>query len=313
MEIIFSPSKQITTFFEFRGKTMTTIWNAPKLLYRTAMLKLSNVKSDQTADYNVAAASYDDYYSKYLGKCALELWDKLPVTKGQYILDLACGTGFFTEKLAEKVGQNGEIVAVDLSIGMLERNKEKAAEQNLSNISFVHSDAISYLSNVADKSVDGVVCGWGICYMDHVQLLRELERVVKPGGFIGLIENKASSLKDVSDIFTKVLMDYPEAMVKDVVLHLPKNKDYLVKTFCRGEFKSEYAWDGEGIVPCKTGEDVAEYMLKSGASAGFLNALEKTKVTQVFETFITYVDQRLAAGKKVEVKHEFCAVIGVKA
>lgn len=36
------------------------------------------------------------------------LWEKLPIEAGQFVLDLACGTGFFTSLLARKVGQDGK-------------------------------------------------------------------------------------------------------------------------------------------------------------------------------------------------------------
>jgi ubiquinone/menaquinone biosynthesis C-methylase UbiE len=276
------------------------------------MLKLSQVNSDQTKDYDIAAPSYDNYYSKYLGKSAFGLLEKLPVTENQQILDLACGTGFFTIELAKKVGQNGKIFAVDLSSGMLDRNQEKATSNNLSNIVFIQSDVLEFLSSFPDNSVDGIVCGWGICYMDHGKLSRELERVTKPDGFLGLIENRACSLKDVSDVFTQALLDYPEAMQKNVVLHLPKDKHYLTKTFCKYQFQVQDAWDGEIKVPCKNGSEVADYMLKSGASAGFLNALDSDQVEPVFKSFIRFADERFQKGNGVLVKHDFCALIGIK-
>jgi ubiquinone/menaquinone biosynthesis C-methylase UbiE len=291
---------------------MKSALNLPKLIYRTAMLKLSNVNSDPTADYNQAAMSYDAYYSRYLGKKALEMFDKLPIKLGQHILDLACGTGFFTHQLAKKVEEQGKVVAVDLSPGMLQRNQENAELQSLSNVGFIESDALSFLSGLADKSVDGIVCGWGICYMDHGKFFQEIERVVKSGGFVGLIENKACSLKEVSDMFTKVLLDYPNALIKNMVIHLPKDKNYLVKTFGKGSLYVQDAWDGEVAVPCKDGHEVVEYIVKSEASAGFLDALDSNLRPQVMQTLVKYIDESFAKGKGVSVLHEYCALIASK-
>lgn len=288
---------------------MKSALKLPKLLYRTAMLKLSHRNSDPMTDYDNAATSYDEYYSKYLGKRALEILKILPIRSGDNILDLACGTGVFTHPLAEKVGKSGTIVAVDISAGMLRQNQEKAVVNNLSNINFVESDALSFLEQVSSNSIDGVVCAWGICYMNHEQLRQELERVVKPGGFIGLIENRSCTLKDVSDLFTKVLMDYPKAIVKNMVLHLPKDHKYLIKAFCKNSFKAREAWDDFVIVPCDNGNEIVDYMLKSGASAGFVDALEKTMVSTVFQKLIEYANEQIARGKKILVKHEFSVLI----
>jgi ubiquinone/menaquinone biosynthesis C-methylase UbiE len=291
---------------------MKSVLNLPKLIYKTVMLKISNVNSDPTPDYNTAAASYDAYYSKYLGQGALEMLDKLPVSSGQHILDLACGTGFFTHRLAAQVGQQGTVFAVDLSPGMLQCNEDNAKLKEISNITFIQSDALSFLSELADNSIDGIVCGWGICYMNHVKFLQQIERVLKPGGFIGLIENKSSSLKAVSDLFTKVVMDYPNAMIKNMVIHLPKNKSYLVKTFCKDSLQVQAAWDGEITVPCSNGAQIAEYMVKSGASAGFLDALKKELIPQVMQAFISYADESFAKGQVVAVTHDFCVLIATK-
>ena len=291
---------------------MKSALKLPKLLYRTAILKLSHNNSNPVTDYDNAAASYDEYYSKYLGKRALEMLEKLPIKSGDCILDLACGTGVFSHPLAEQVGESGTIVAVDISPGMLQQNREKAMIKNLSNINFVESDALSFLQRVSSNSVDGVVCAWGICYMNHEQLRQELERVVKPGGFIGLIENRACTLKDVSDLFTKVIMDYPEAIVKNMVLHLPKDHKYLVKAFCKNSFKALEALDDFVIVPCKNGNEIVDYMVKSGASAGFINALEKSMVNTVFQRLIEYANEGMSGGKKILVKHEFSVLIGEK-
>ena len=291
---------------------MKSALKLPHLIYRTVMLKLGNVTSDPTADYNAVAPSYDAYYSKYVGKGALEMFEKLPIQSGQNILDLACGTGFFTHRLAQKVGKHGKVVAVDLSPGMLQCNQENATSQSISNIDFVQSDALSFLSGLSNDSVDGIVCGWGICYMEHGKFLQEIERVVKPKGFIGLIENRACSLKAVSSVFTKVLMDYPNTMIKNMVIHLPKDKNYLVKTFCKSSFKMQAAWDGEVTVPCHDGNAVAEYMIKSGASAGFLDALDRNLLPQFMQSFVRYADESFAKGQEVPVIHEFSALVATK-
>ncbi|KAB8315187.1 class I SAM-dependent methyltransferase [Tolypothrix campylonemoides VB511288] len=286
--------------------------NSIKLGYRIARLKLSHVNSAPTIEYNKIADSYDEHYLKYVGKSALEMFEKLQIISGQHILDLACGTGFFTHLLAEKVGNQGKVFAVDFSSSMLELNKKKAQEQNFSNIIFIQSDALSFLESLPDHSTDGVVCAWAIGFMDHRKLSQELERVVKPGGFIGLIENKASSMKDCADLLIKVMMDYPEAIVKNIDVNLPKDKKYLVKNFCQRNFLVQHAWDGSVIVPCKNGNEVVNHLMKSGGLSVLVDSLKKTIIPQFFDKFIEYANEQFAKGKDGLVKYEFCAVVGKK-
>jgi hypothetical protein len=67
------------------------------------------------------------------------------------------------------------------------------------------------------------------------------------------------------------------------------------------------------LVACQNGDEVAEYMTKSGAAAGFIDALDKKLLPEVMRTFVSYADRRFAMGKAVPVRHEFCAIVGIKA
>ncbi|MDE6867465.1 MAG: class I SAM-dependent methyltransferase, partial [Muribaculaceae bacterium] len=63
---------------------------------------------------------------------------KLPLRKGQNILDLGTGTGVLIPYLSEIVGEEGEVVGIDLSKGMLSRAKDKYGD--LPNVRFLKLD-----------------------------------------------------------------------------------------------------------------------------------------------------------------------------
>lgn len=63
---------------------------------------------------------------------------KLPIRKGDAVLDLGTGTGVLVPYLSGMVGENGSVTAVDLSDGMLSRAIEKFG--NLPNVSFLKID-----------------------------------------------------------------------------------------------------------------------------------------------------------------------------
>lgn len=291
---------------------MQSVWNMAKLVYRTASLKLSDVPADHTADYNQAASSYDDFYSKYLGKKATEMLDKTPTVEGGRFLDLACGTGFLSHPLARRISKEGTVYAVDLSSGMLQRNKDKAAMMGISNIKFIESDVLDYLSGLPDQSIDGIICAWGICYLSHDRFFKEAERVLRSGGFIGLIENKASTLKGVSDLFRKALIDYPEALVKNVSIDLPKDKEYLAKKATKSGIQVQSTWEGEVKIPCDRGQEILDYVVKSGAASGFLDSIDRPFYSRLTDAFIRYADMEFMKGHGIEVVHEYCALLGMK-
>ena len=284
-------------------------FNTIKLLGRSLTLKFFGEDAQYANDYNIAAATYDDYYSRYLGKSSLELMMHLPLKPGMKIIDLACGTGFFSQRIAPQLGPQGKLIAVDLSSRMLEKNREHAKQAVLSNIEFLEADALLFLQQQDNASVDGAVCDWGICYMDHAALRKELERVVRPGGFLGTIENRACTLADVSGLFQNVLIQHPTAIVKNVAIDLPKDYRYLLKAFTGKAFKSVYALDSSVVIPCANGQEIADYILKSGGAAGFIDALDKKKIDMVMEAFVREADRRLAAGKPISVRYEWSMLV----
>lgn len=286
--------------------------NLVKLSLRSINFRLRNVTSSTVGDYDAAAATYDDYYSRYLGKAGSTLTEKLPLRAGDTIIDLASGTGFFSHEIAAAVGATGHVFAVDLSPKMLARNRENAAAKQLANIDFIESDALEWLKDQPSGTADGLVCGWGICYMNHAILRNEIERVLRPGGFFGIIENRACSLQAVSDLFRDALLVHPDALAKNMSIALPSDEKYLVKTFCKGLLTRTQSWNGEIVVPCKSGEEVAEYMLRSGASAGFIDALDQSHFDTMWAEFVKKADQRIAKNGEVPVKHEYCVLIGAK-
>lgn len=105
---------------------------------------------------------------------ALQVLDARP---GMQILDLACGPGTLSRRLAAMVSPGGEIVGVDLAPGMI----ELARDLEIPSASFEIMD-IEQLE-FEDGSFDAVVCGHGLQYAaDLPRALREARRVLRPSG-----------------------------------------------------------------------------------------------------------------------------------
>jgi ubiquinone/menaquinone biosynthesis C-methylase UbiE len=105
------------------------------------------------------------------------------VTKGQVVADLGCASGYYTFALAQCVGPEGKIYAVDLDekcIRTIEKKKEKEGYHNIE----AHATSASDLSFIKDKSVDFVLANGLLCSMaDHRQdAVNEVKRILKPGG-----------------------------------------------------------------------------------------------------------------------------------
>jgi demethylmenaquinone methyltransferase / 2-methoxy-6-polyprenyl-1,4-benzoquinol methylase len=101
------------------------------------------------------------------------------VCRGDKVLDACCGTGDLA--LAGHAA-GGEVVGVDFSEAMLLRARRKAPE-----LEWVQADAAAL--PFPDESFDAVTVGFGIRNLADLEGgLRELARVLKPGGRLGCLE-----------------------------------------------------------------------------------------------------------------------------
>ena len=60
--------------------------------------------------------------------------DALDLHEGEVVADLGAGSGFFTFRIAPKVGQTGKVLAVDLQDEMLQTIRQRAAESKVTNV-----------------------------------------------------------------------------------------------------------------------------------------------------------------------------------
>jgi demethylmenaquinone methyltransferase/2-methoxy-6-polyprenyl-1,4-benzoquinol methylase len=101
---------------------------------------------------------------------------------GDRALDVATGTGDLAIELARRVTPDGEVVGTDFSERMLELARAKAPE-----LRFEPANALAL--PYADREFDAATVGFGARnFADLEQGLREMTRVVKPGGRVVVLE-----------------------------------------------------------------------------------------------------------------------------
>jgi ubiquinone/menaquinone biosynthesis C-methylase UbiE len=105
------------------------------------------------------------------------------VKKGQVAVDLACNTGYYTLALAECVGPEGKVYAIDLNERLIQELKRKVDESGYHNIE-LHACSAADLNFIKDGSVDFVLANGLLCSMSDQRPLavKEIKRILKPNG-----------------------------------------------------------------------------------------------------------------------------------
>jgi demethylmenaquinone methyltransferase/2-methoxy-6-polyprenyl-1,4-benzoquinol methylase len=104
---------------------------------------------------------------------------------GDSAIDVAAGTGRLAADLADRVGPFGRVVAVDLSPGMVERGTARA--RDIVQLEFLLGDALALPFDDGRFGAATIAFGMG-ALADPTAVLRELRRVVRPGGRVVCLE-----------------------------------------------------------------------------------------------------------------------------
>lgn len=135
----------------------------------------------QRYGWDKAAGDYERYWREQLAPAQRQLIELAAPAPGEFVLDIACGTGLVTFPLAQAVGPTGAVVATDLADAMVTHVRGEAERLGLRHVSVDRMDAESL--EFPDRTFDAVVCALGLMYVpDPERALREMARVLKPGG-----------------------------------------------------------------------------------------------------------------------------------
>ena len=135
--------------------------------------------SQRTADN--PAERYEEFFGPALfGPWASELVDRAAPRPGERVLDLACGTGIVTRKVASAVGPRGNVVGVDLSPDMLAVARGLPVPGDVP-VQWRQGDAAAL--DLPDGAFDLLLCQQGLQFFpDRPAAAREMRRVLTAGG-----------------------------------------------------------------------------------------------------------------------------------
>jgi ubiquinone/menaquinone biosynthesis C-methylase UbiE len=151
-------------------------------------------------------ASAPELYERYLVPAITSIWaddllDRISPRDGESVLDIACGTGVVARLAAER-GHAGRLVGIDLNAAMLAVARAKSAT-----VEWVEGSALDLPFEA--NSFDVVLCQLGLQFFpDRSLALKEMVRVLKPGGRAGLSVYSAIEQTPAAHAFVQALDKY---------------------------------------------------------------------------------------------------------
>jgi SAM-dependent methyltransferase len=144
-------------------------------------------------EIDAAVAQYYDELPLWSAPFGQLILDRVPLRRGQTIVDIGAGTGFLTVELAQRSA--AQVIAVDPWADAMSVLRRKLDYLQLTNVELVVGDASRL--ELADESVDVVVSNLGINNFDNAAaVLTECHRVLRPGGRLLISTNLAGHMAE---------------------------------------------------------------------------------------------------------------------
>ena len=117
--------------------------------------------------------------------------DILGVTRGKTVADIGAGSGWFTVRAAQRVGENGTVYAVDINPEAIRYVSDRAKKEQLRNIKTILGKADDPL--LPTEAVDAVLLLKTYHEVaEPVALLRNLRTSLRPGAKVGIIDRNGN-------------------------------------------------------------------------------------------------------------------------
>jgi len=140
----------------------------------------ANTKIGQTFIRIMAVIMESRFRYRFFGP--MKILEGADIRPGQKVLEVGCGTGFFTIPAARVIGDQGCLVAMDILPISVETVAKKVQAANLNNVRVIKADALD--TQLEAESMDTIMI-FGVIpapMLPMDKLLTEMHRILKPGG-----------------------------------------------------------------------------------------------------------------------------------
>lgn len=275
-------------------------------MIRLFLIRPTDCSSLVEKSYDRISSGYDHTWTSHMRELTEALIGKTPLREGHICLDLTCGTGFATNLLAQKV--KTKVTGVDRSAGMLHQARLNYGDR----CEFIQSDVLEYLKKCEPSSIDVITCCWGMGYSKPLALLRQIKRVLKPGGCIAIIDNSLFSIKEIIRCSFLTFAEQPGKLRNLMRFRFLPGSFSLRMFFRLLNMKTLYSDDGSKSYTVASGTEAIERLRATGAAAGFEYAAADEDEELIFNRFAEIVEEKCMTPQGIKITHRYLAGIARK-
>lgn len=183
-------------------------------------------------------------------------------SRPKLVLDVACGSGQFTNLLADHCDQ---VIGLDSSSGQISEAKGPP------NVSFKVASAYDFGSEIQNESVDIITVAQAVHYFDHHRFFAEVKRCLRPGGVLYLFGHENMNFPDEFGVETT--NEYRKLMSETFLQYWPQGVQTLWTHYKEMNLPFEEKQRFDGILSMEyTGESFLHFVQSMSAYAAYQTA-----------------------------------------
>jgi SAM-dependent methyltransferase len=235
-----------------------------------------------------------------LGNISDILFDRLKGVSASNALDIGCGTGSTSIKMAETLAQGARVTGIDISEPMLERAREKAAD--LENVSFVTADAQAF--QFEPGKFDAAISRFGVMFFeDPPKAFANLRSAMKPGSQFTFVCWAPYEENEFFSLPLKTVLEFVPSEY-ELVANAPGPLAFSDKDYLSGILQSS-GFSNSSIEVVKTSVDTADtpeedatllMQIGFGARAVREAELDQRRTDELYQLFLANSKARQSDG-----------------
>ena len=227
--------------------------------------------------FDDSARAYDRTGPSVFARFGARLAEQMPLAQDARVLDVATGTGAALLPVARRLRSDGHATGIDLSTAMLQEAERAVSAEGLVNVELRKMDA-EHLE-FPDQTFDAVLCAHAVfLFSDQDAALREMYRVTKPGGCVGvsIFGNTPTAFTPAWEILVEQLMGYRVGVrvPNSLAYYTPEEMDALLS---RSGFRSIETRSEASDIVYGAAEDWWDFLLTMAPRPAILSMDELTR------------------------------------